>query len=117
MSADPQFDALLISTADVLRRAVATTDDNYGQSTSALPTTVASAVPVRLSTKGAGREWKYDKKTEVDTLVVFLNVPTGWELTNKDWFLIDGIKYGVTSISDPSNLHHHLEATVEVLFS
>lgn len=112
---DAQFDELLISTATVLRRAAAVQGVNYGQRTSALPTTVASGVPVRLSTTKGGREFKYDKKVVVSELKVFLNVPNSWTLDVKDWFLIDGNKYNILFIDNPSNMNHHLEAWVEIL--
>lgn len=114
MPATDPFDTLLISTAIITRRVAGSSTANYGQKTSATPTTVATGVKCRVCGL-SGREWKYDKKAEVATAMVYLRVPTTWDLRIKDWIQVGNTKYNVTDVQNPSLLDHHLEATVETV--
>lgn len=112
---DNEFDELLISTCSVFRRAAASSSVNYGQKTNALPTTVATGVPCKYS-RGGGTEWKYDKKMVLSNGKVYMRVPTGFTLTEKDWLEIDGVtgtKFNILNIDNPGLQDHHLEISVQ----
>lgn len=113
MAIDP-FDALLISTATIKRRAAAVSTANYGQPTSALPTEVATGVKCRVS-KGTSTSWKYDKKVDQADVKIYMRVPTAWTLNEKDYIVVNGVTYNVLGIDDPSLLGHHLEIECETL--
>lgn len=110
------FDALLISTASVLKRSEATAD-SYGIGD---PTfvVVGTNVPCRVS-RMSGREFRVGKKDAIRTNKVFLrpwsDPVTHEKLNHNHWFLIDGEYYDIQHVDNPSRLDHHYEAVCNIV--
>lgn len=110
------FDALLISTATIMRKSE-TTADSYGVGD---PTfiTVATGVPCRVSANG-GKQYNKEKKSSIQQRTVFLrpwtdpdlNIP----LSHEHWFTIDGELYDIQYVKNPSRLNHHFEAVCNMV--
>lgn len=112
MALQDPFDKMLISTMTIKRRAAASSSANYGQPTSATPTTVASGVACRLSTMSGSRDYRYDKKTITNQFKVFCR-PT--DVQEHDFLEISGVRYRVRNVSNPATLNHHYEIMCEEL--
>lgn len=75
---------------------------------------MAAGIPCRVSS-GKGTEWKYDKKVATGMVRIYMNVYTSpWTLEEKDWIEVEGTRYDIQAISDPSLAHHHWEIDAEV---
>lgn len=116
---DP-FDNLMNKSCVILekRRYGQGSDDAYGQASQQLVTVIA-AWPCRISTKGGGNEYKVGKEFSKNAFEIFMRPPleddsgTPFQLSPHNWLIVDGIKYNIQGVNDPSMLGHHLEVSVE----
>lgn len=109
------FDEMMISTCAILGKDTTLAVNKYGQPSQVL-STLLTTWPCRLSTRpSGGKEFKAVKQTGKNYFVVFMRLPmfTGSPLTIHHWLEIDGVRYNILNINDPSNMHHHLEVEVE----
>lgn len=115
------FDRLMASTCDILEKRTygQGTDDGYGQPSQQLITRI-TAWPCRVS-KGGGSSYKQVKESGKGTLKVYMRPPlvddsgVAFTLGIHHWLIVDGDKYDIQGIDDPSKVGHHLEVGVEII--
>ena len=111
------FDALLISTASVLKKGEASSD-GYGIGDTTFVTKDTN-VPVRVCRLRSSREFRAGKKLAITARQVFMrpwvDPVSGEKLTHEHWLLIDGEYYDIQYVDDPSKMGHHLEVFCNIV--